>query len=93
MSLRSRLQMFVLTRQEQRTIAFIVLAVILGLATQHYRRQHSERLEAGPSDLGQAGPVGAPGSSSRRRPTSSFTRSRRRGVVTVSGWRGSRTPS
>ena len=55
MSLRSRLQMFVLTRQEQRTIAFIVLAVILGLITQHYRRQHSEQLEAGSSDLGQAG--------------------------------------
>jgi hypothetical protein len=57
MSLRTRLQMFVLTRQEQRTIAFIVLAVILGLITQHYRRQHFERLEAGPSDVGQAEPV------------------------------------
>jgi len=57
MSLRSRLQMFVLTRQEQRTIAFIVLAVILGLVTQHYRHQHAERLETEPNDLGQAGPV------------------------------------
>ena len=47
--------MFVLTRQEQRTIAFIVLAVSLGLITQHYRRQHSERLE--PNDLEQTGPV------------------------------------
>ncbi len=43
MSLRSRLGMFVLTRQEQRTIAFIVLAVILGLLTQHYRHQHAEK--------------------------------------------------
>jgi len=49
--------MFVLTRQEQRTIAFIVLAVILGLITQHYRRQHSERLDAVPNNLEQAGPA------------------------------------
>jgi hypothetical protein len=41
MSLRAKLGMFVLTRQEQRTIAFIVLALVLGLATQHYRRTHS----------------------------------------------------
>jgi hypothetical protein len=41
MSLRAKLGMFVLTRQEQRTIAFIVLALALGLATQHYRRTHS----------------------------------------------------
>jgi UDP-N-acetylenolpyruvoylglucosamine reductase len=47
--------MFVLTRQEQRTIAFIVLAVILGLITQHYRRQHSERLDPVPNKLEQAG--------------------------------------
>ena len=53
MSLRSRLGMFVLTRQEQRTIAFIVLAVVLGLVTQHYRRQHSERLDAAPNNLEQ----------------------------------------
>ena len=55
MSLRSRLGVFVLTRQEQRTIAFIVLAVILGLITQHYRRQRSERLDAAPNNLEQAG--------------------------------------
>ena len=57
MSLRSKLQMFVLTRQEQRTIAFIVLAVILGLITQHYRRQRSERLDAVPNNLEQTGPT------------------------------------
>ena len=57
MSFRSRLGMFVLTRQEQRTIAFIVLAVILGLITQHYRRQHSERLDAVPNTLEQTGPA------------------------------------
>ena len=60
MSLRSRLQIFVLTRQEQRTIAFIVLVVILGLITQHYRRQHSERLDAVPNNLEQAGPFVSP---------------------------------
>ncbi len=49
--------MFVLTRQEQRTIAFIVLAVILGLVTQHYRRQHAERLDAAPDSLKQEGPT------------------------------------
>lgn len=38
MSWRAKLGMFALTRQEQRTIAFIVLALALGLATQHYRR-------------------------------------------------------
>ena len=47
MSLRSKLGVFVLTRQEQRTIAFIVLTLVLGLATQHYRRARSR-------------PVGAP---------------------------------
>ncbi len=41
MSLRSRLGIFVLTQQEQRTIAFIVLALVLGLVTQHYRHAHS----------------------------------------------------
>jgi hypothetical protein len=43
MSWRAKLGMFVLTRQEQRTIAFIVLALVLGLATQHYRRTHSQQ--------------------------------------------------
>ena len=43
MSLRSKLGMFVLTRQEQRTIAFIVLVVILGLLTQHYRHRATDR--------------------------------------------------
>jgi hypothetical protein len=56
MSFRSRLGMFVLTRREQRTIAFIVLAVLLGLITQHYRRQYSERMDAAPEILEQSGP-------------------------------------
>ena len=47
MSLRSKLGMFLLTRQEQRTIAFVVLALALGLVTQHYRHTHP-------------GPVGVP---------------------------------
>ncbi len=46
MSWRDRFGMFVLTRQEQRTIAFIVLALALGLATQHYRHVRSR-----PADL------------------------------------------
>ncbi len=40
MNFRDRLGMFVLTKQEQRTIAFIVLMLVLGLATKHYRAQH-----------------------------------------------------
>ncbi len=40
MNFRDRLGMFVLTKQEQRTIAFIVLMVVLGLATKHYRATH-----------------------------------------------------
>ncbi len=41
MSLRDKLSMFVLTRQEQRTIAFIVLILVLGLLTKHCREQHA----------------------------------------------------
>jgi hypothetical protein len=33
--------MFVLTRQEQRLIAFIILALMLGLITKHFRDSHS----------------------------------------------------
>ena len=42
MSLRTKIGMFALTRAEQRTVAFIVLAVTLGLITQHYRQRASE---------------------------------------------------
>jgi hypothetical protein len=42
MNLRSKLGIFVLTAEEQRTIAFVVLALVLGLATQHYRELHSQ---------------------------------------------------
>jgi hypothetical protein len=42
MKLRERLQMFVLTKQEQRTIAFIVLILMLGLITRHYRVTHPQ---------------------------------------------------
>jgi hypothetical protein len=56
MSLRSRLGMFVLTKEEQRTIAFIVLMVVLGLVTQHYRHRHSER-PASPNDIEQTAPA------------------------------------
>jgi hypothetical protein len=43
MSLRDRLGIFVLTKEEQRTIAFIILLLVLGLATKHYRAQHAAR--------------------------------------------------
>lgn len=48
MSWRAKLGMFVLTRQEQRTIAFIVLALALGLATQHYR--HASKATGPPNE-------------------------------------------
>jgi hypothetical protein len=41
MNLRDKLAIFVLTKQEQRTIAFIVLMLVLGLLTKHYRATHS----------------------------------------------------
>ena len=41
MSWRAKLGMFVLTRQEQRAIAFIVLMLVLGLGTEHYRHTHA----------------------------------------------------
>lgn len=70
MSLRHRLTMFVLTRQEQRTIAFIVLALILGLATQHYRRTHSKPSQAPEETLTSAAaspsPAQTPGASNTR---------------------------
>jgi hypothetical protein len=42
MNWRERLGLFVLTREEQRTIAFIILALVLGLATMHYRHTHQK---------------------------------------------------
>lgn len=48
--------MFTLTKEEQRTIAFIVLAVILGLVTQHYRHRRSAQLDS-PNDIEQARPA------------------------------------
>ncbi|MBA3830390.1 MAG: hypothetical protein H0X34_00560 [Chthoniobacterales bacterium] len=41
MKWRDKLQMFVLTKQEQRTIAFVVLMLVLGLLTKHYRAHHA----------------------------------------------------
>ena len=40
MNLRDKLGVFVLTKQEQRTIAFVVLMLVLGLLTKHYRATH-----------------------------------------------------
>ncbi|MEO5753087.1 MAG: hypothetical protein ABIR38_00075 [Chthoniobacterales bacterium] len=42
MSLRAKLGIFVLTKEEQRTIAFVVLALVLGLGTMRYRASHSQ---------------------------------------------------
>ncbi|CAN5403998.1 hypothetical protein BH20VER3_BH20VER3_01290 [soil metagenome] len=41
MSLREKLGMFVLTKQEQRTVAFIIIILVLGLLTKHYREQRA----------------------------------------------------
>ncbi|HEY1769949.1 MAG TPA: hypothetical protein VGG02_06810 [Chthoniobacterales bacterium] len=40
MSWRALFALFVLTKEEQRTIAFVVLILILGLAAKHYRFTH-----------------------------------------------------
>ena len=40
MSRRAKFELFVLTPEEQRAIAFLVLALILGLWTKHYRVTH-----------------------------------------------------
>ena len=35
-----RRQVFVLTPEERRTIVFVLCALILGIATKHYREKH-----------------------------------------------------
>ena len=40
MRLREKMRMFALTKEEQRTIAFVVLMLVLGLLTKHYRATH-----------------------------------------------------
>ena len=40
MSWRDKLGIFVLTKEEQRTIAFVILMLVLGLLTKHYRAAH-----------------------------------------------------
>jgi hypothetical protein len=37
----SRREIFVLTPEEQRTIAFVLIMFLLGLATAHYRATHA----------------------------------------------------
>jgi hypothetical protein len=59
MSLRAKLGMFVLTRQEQRTIAFIVLMLVLGLLTKHYRARHAPVVP--PNEQVQPSPSSTPG--------------------------------
>jgi hypothetical protein len=36
-----RRQVFVLTPEEKRTICFVLITLVLGLATEHYRASHS----------------------------------------------------
>ena len=61
---RDKLQMFVLTKQEQRTIAFVVLMLVLGLLTKHYRAQHApavppnEQVQPSPSPTRGHSPSG-----------------------------------
>ncbi len=58
MNLRDHLQMFVLTKQEQRTIAFVILILILGLATRHYRMTHPPPLVPNEHATSSASPPG-----------------------------------
>jgi hypothetical protein len=39
-----RRQIFVLTPEERRTIAFVLCALVLGIATKHYREKHPRPL-------------------------------------------------
>jgi hypothetical protein len=57
MNLRAKLGIFVLTAEEQRTIAFVVLAQMLGLATQHYRHLHTQ---SNPSTNAESTPANTP---------------------------------
>ncbi len=43
MKRRGKYGLFLLTTEEQRAIAFVVLAVALGLLTKHYRHEHAPR--------------------------------------------------
>ena len=36
-----RRQIFVLTPEEKRTVCFVLIAFLLGIATKHYRADHS----------------------------------------------------
>ena len=65
MSLRDKAGIFVLTKEEQRTIAFIVLMLILGLATKHYRVVHAAK-SGSPNELNS--PASSPGYSPGIRP-------------------------
>ncbi len=61
MSLREKLGTFVLTRQEQRTIAFIVLILLLGLLTKHYRAQDHPVKTIAPNESSAPLPIHKPG--------------------------------
>jgi len=38
---KERRQIFVLTAEEKRTLSFVLIAFLLGVATKHYRAKHS----------------------------------------------------
>lgn len=56
MKLREKMRMLALTKEEQRTIAFVVLMLVLGLLTKHYRATHPP-----PAPNEQVAPARAPG--------------------------------
>ena len=60
MNLREKLRLLVLTREEQRTIAFIVIALVLGVATQHYRRAHQQSRPSNDSAMASVSPSPSP---------------------------------
>ena len=39
-SKKARREIFVLTPEEKRTVCFVLIAFVLGLATKHYRESH-----------------------------------------------------
>jgi hypothetical protein len=68
MSRRGKFALFVLTPEEQRAIAFLVLALILGLWTKHYRLTHPPSL-ARPNETPVASVAGFPSATASPAPT------------------------
>jgi hypothetical protein len=55
-----RREVFVLTPEEKRTVCFVLLAFVLGLATKHYRETHPVPLPKPAKTAAHATPKPAP---------------------------------